>query len=145
MSYIAPEESVFGVGLFERLVADAKPMSLTAGPDAVDVLESIKSNVSNVLNSRLGGAQSAPDLGLIDFNDATLETIDLSVRIKLAIKHCLERYEPRLTGVIVSANADTFNPLSLRFQIVAQINSEVIHEKVQFSLLLDQNRQYQVF
>ncbi|OLQ84322.1 lysozyme [Vibrio ponticus] len=144
MSYIAPEEAVFGVGLFERLVADAKPMSLTAGPDALDVLESIKRNVSNVLNSRLGGAQSAPMLGLLDFNDATLETIDLSVRVKLAIKGCLEAYEPRLTNVVVSASPDDFNPLSLRFQIIAQINSELIHEKVQFSLLLDQNRQYQV-
>ncbi|MCG6507402.1 type VI secretion system baseplate subunit TssE, partial [Vibrio parahaemolyticus] len=32
MTYIAPEESAFGVGFFERLEANAKPMSLTQGP-----------------------------------------------------------------------------------------------------------------
>ncbi len=31
MTYIAPEESAFGVGFFERLEANAKPMSLTQG------------------------------------------------------------------------------------------------------------------
>ncbi len=145
MTHIAPEESAFGVGFFERLEANAKPMSLTQGPDASDVLDSIKRNVSNILNSRIGGSQSAPDLGLVDFNDATLETLDLSVRIKLAIQNCLERYEPRLTHVVVNSEQDTFNPLTLRFHIIATINSEALHEKVQFSLLLDQNRKYRVF
>lgn len=115
------------------------------GPDAWDVLESIKRNVSNILNTRIGGAQSAPHLGLVDFNDATLETLDLSVRIKLAIQQCLERYEPRLTRVLVRADQDSFNPLTLRFHITATINSEALHEKVQFSLLLDQSRKYRVF
>ena len=145
MTYIAPEESAFGVGFFERLEANAKPMSLTRGPDAWDVLESIKRNVSNILNTRIGGAQSAPHLGLVDFNDATLETLDLSVRIKLAIQQCLERYEPRLTRVLVRADQDSFNPLTLRFHITATVNSEALHEKVQFSLLLDQSRKYRVF
>ncbi|MBL4296869.1 type VI secretion system baseplate subunit TssE [Vibrio fluvialis] len=145
MTYIAPEESAFGVGFFERLEANAKPMSLTQGPDAWDVLESVKRNVSNILNTRIGGAQSAPHLGLVDFNDATLETMDLSLRIKLAIQHCLECYEPRLKQVLVRADSDHFNPLTLRFHIVASINCDALHKKVQFSLLLDQNRKYRVF
>ncbi|MCG6269349.1 type VI secretion system baseplate subunit TssE [Vibrio furnissii] len=145
MTYIAPEESAFGVGFFERLEANAKPMSLTQGPDAWDVLESVKRNVSNILNTRIGDAQSAPHLGLVDFNDATLETMDLSLRIKLAIQHCLERYEPRLKQVLVRADSDHFNPLTLRFHIVASINCDALHKKVQFSLLLDQNRKYRVF
>lgn len=145
MTYIAPEESAFGVGFFERLEANAKPMSLAQGPETWDVLESVKRNVSNILNTRIGGAQSAPHLGLVDFNDATLETMDLSLRIKLAIQHCLERYEPRLKQVLVRADSDHFNPLTLRFHIVASLNCDALHQKVQFSLLLDQNRKYRVF
>lgn len=145
MTYIAPEESAFGVGFFERLEANAKPMSLTHGPDAQDILESIKRNVSNILNTRIGGSQSAPYLGLVDFNDATLETLDLSVRIKLAIQRCLESYEPRLKDISVSNLHDNFDQLSLRFQIVACINCDALHKKVQFNLLLDQNRKYRVF
>lgn len=145
MTYIAPEESAFGVGFLERLEADTKPMSLTQGPDAMDVLQSIKRNVSNILNTRLGEAQSAPMLGLVDFNDATLEALDLSLRIKLAIQNCLVAYEPRLRNIEIRAESDAFSPLMLRFNIVAEINSEVLHDKVQLSLLLDQNRKYQVY
>jgi type VI secretion system protein len=145
MSYIAPEEVAFGVGFFERLEAGDKPASLTQGPNADDVLYSIKRNVSNLLNTRVGGAQSAPDLGLVDFNDATLETLDLSVRIRLAIEQCLNQYEPRLKNIVVTSERDNFNPLSLRFSIVAEVNTSAIHNTVKLSLLLDQNRQYRVY
>ncbi|ASU23659.1 lysozyme [Vibrio qinghaiensis] len=145
MTYIAPEESAFGVGFFERLEAGTKPMSLTQGPNAWDVLQSIKRNVSNILNTRMGEAQSAPTLGLVDFNDATLETLDLSLRIKLAIQSCLDAYEPRLRNIVIRSESDAFSPLMLRFHIVAEINSDALHEKVQFNLLLDQNRKYRVY
>jgi type VI secretion system protein len=144
MSYIALEDSVFGVGFLERLEAGAKPVSITQGPESRDVVNSIKKNIANVLNTRTGGAQSSPGLGLIDFNDATLESLDLSLRVKLAIKQCLETYEPRLTNILVSSDYDEHSPLTLRFNIVATVNSEALHEKVQLSLLLDQNRQYRV-
>ncbi|OOF20865.1 lysozyme [Salinivibrio proteolyticus] len=144
MSYIALEDSVFGVGFLERLEAGAKPVSITQGPETRDVVNSIKKNIANVLNTRTGGAQSSPGLGLIDFNDATLESLDLSLRVKLAIKQCLETYEPRLTNILVSSDYDEHSPLTLRFNIVATVNSEALHEKVQLSLLLDQNRQYRV-
>ncbi|WP_418114534.1 type VI secretion system baseplate subunit TssE [Vibrio scophthalmi] len=145
MTYIAPEESAFGVGFLERLETGTKPMSLTQGPDAMDVLQSIKRNVSNILNTRLGEAQSAPMLGLVDFNDATLETLDLSLRIKLAIQNCLVSYEPRLRNIEIHSESDPYSPLMLRFNIVAEINSEALHDRVQLSLLLDQNRKYQVY
>lgn len=145
MTYIAPEESAFGVGFFERLEAGTKPISLTQGPNAWDVLQSIKRNVSNILNTRMGEAQSAPTLGLVDFNDATLETLDLSLRIKLAIQSCLDVYEPRLRNIVIRSESDAFSPLMLRFYIVAEINSDALHEKVQFNLLLDQNRKYRVY
>ncbi|WBA16785.1 type VI secretion system baseplate subunit TssE [Salinivibrio proteolyticus] len=144
MSYIALEDSVFGVGFLERLEAGAKPVSITQGPETRDVVNSIKKNIANVLNTRTGGAQSSPGLGLIDFNDATLESLDLSLRVKLAIKQCLETYEPRLTNILVSSDYDEHSPLTLRFNIIATVNSEALHEKVQLSLLLDQNRQYRV-
>jgi type VI secretion system protein len=145
MSYIAPEEVAFGTGFFERLEDGGKQRSLTQGPDADEVLNSIKRNVSNVLNTRVGGTQSAPELGLIDFNDATLETMDLSVRIRLAIRDCLRVYEPRLKDVVVTADQDNVNPLTLRFCITAQINSEAIHDTVKLSLMLDHNRRYRVY
>jgi len=144
MTYFAPEESTFGVGFFERLEANTKNVSLTQGPQPSDVVRSIKHNVSMILNTRVGGAQSSPTLGLIDFNDATLDTLDLSLKVKLAIQDCLQNYEPRLKNIEVVAETDSFSPLSLQFRITAQINSEAIHDRVQINLLLDQNRKYRV-
>ncbi|EGA67701.1 type VI secretion system baseplate subunit TssE [Vibrio brasiliensis] len=144
MTYFAPEESTFGVGFFERLEANSENVSLTQGPDPSDVLRSIKLNVSRILNTRVGGAQSSRELGLIDFNDATLDTLDLSLKVNLAIQDCLNNFEPRLKNVEVVSQTDSYSPLSLQFKITAQINSEAIHDRVQFSLLLDQNRKYRV-
>ncbi|TFH91187.1 type VI secretion system baseplate subunit TssE [Vibrio ouci] len=144
MTYFAPEESTFGVGFLERLEANSDPVSFTQGPYPEDVLASIKRNVAKVLNTRVGGAQSAPTLGLIDFNDATLDTLDLSLKVKLSIQGCLRQFEPRLKHIEVTAILDRDRPLSLQFRITAQINSDAIHDKVQFDLLLDQNRKYRV-
>lgn len=145
MSYLADENNVFGVGFLERLDVNAEPISLYQGPDAIDVLNSIKSNVSNVLNARFGEAQSAPELGLIDFNDASLDAMDISLKVKLAIKHCLDMYEPRLANIQIQAVPDYDSPLNLCFQIHADVNSAAIHEKVKISLILGNDRKYRVY
>lgn len=145
MTYLADEDSVFGVGFLERLDVNTKPMSLSQGPDSIDVLNSIKSNVANILNTRLGEAQSAPNLGLIDFNDASLGTMDLSLRVKLAVQNCLSSYEPRLCNIHIQTVTDPSNPLSLCFYINADINSSVLHEKVKISLILGNDRKYRVY
>lgn len=144
MAYIEPEESVFGVSLFERLEINANALSLSQGPDALEVLRSIKRNVSNVLNTRLGESQSSPNLGLVDFNDASITSLDLSVQIKRSIKFCLEHFEPRLANVHVEVFNDEANPLNLCFSITAVINVAAIHEKVKIELLLDNNKKYRV-
>ncbi len=144
MAYIEPEESVFGVSLFERLEANSNLISLSQGPDAFDVLRSIKRNVSNILNTRLGESLSSPNLGLVDFNDASITSLDLSVQIKRSIKYCLEHFEPRLTRVDVAVFREEADPLNLRFSVTAMINLSAIHEKVTIELLLDNNKKYRV-
>lgn len=145
MSYLVDENSVFGIGFLDRLDLNAKPISLSQGADAIDVLNSIKSNVANILNTRLGEAQSAPSLGLIDFNDASLGVMDLSLKVKLAVKRCLSNYEPRLCNINIQTVTDPSNPLSLCFHINADINSAALHDKVEISLILGNDRKYRVY
>ena len=144
MGYIAPEESVYGVSLFERLKVDADPISLSKGPNSAEVLRSIKRNVSNILNTRTGESLSSPELGLVDFNDASMAILDLSIRVKLSIKRCLEEFEPRLKEVDVMVIQDEREPLNLRFSVTATIDTTAIHERVNINLLLDSNRKYRV-
>ncbi|CAH0537453.1 type VI secretion system baseplate subunit TssE [Vibrio marisflavi] len=144
MAYIELEESVYGVSLFESLEADSASRSIIKGPEPQRVVESIKRNISQLLNTRIGESLSAPDLGLIDFNDATLGCHDLALQIKLAIQQCLERYEPRLNNIDIQYTPDDESPLNLRFQITASVNAKAIHNSVKIDLLLDNSRKYRV-
>ena len=144
MSYVELEDRAYGVSLFERLEADAPHRTLTQAPDPQQILASIKRNVSQLLNSRLGEAMSAPELGLIDFNDATLGSHDLALQIKLAIRQCLEKYEPRLDQLDIRYMPDSDSPLNILFHITASIKASALHESVRIDLLLDNNRKYRV-
>lgn len=145
MAYIAPEESAFGISFLERLETDSKPLNITQAPELSEILNSVRLNISNILNTRIGDSQSSPQLGLIDFNDATLEVTDLSMTIRLAIKQCLDIYEPRLKNIQVHTSMDSFDAFSLRFRIIAELDNKAIHQKVKLDLMLDQNKKYRVF
>lgn len=93
MSGLDYEEAPYGVSFFERLDTEAAKRTVTQAPDVDDVLFSLKKNVSNLLNARIGESLSAPDLGLVDFNDASLSAHDLALQIRLTIRRCLEKYE----------------------------------------------------
>ncbi|MDF5022336.1 type VI secretion system baseplate subunit TssE [Vibrio parahaemolyticus] len=141
--YIAPEEQVFGVAFLDRLDAGMESTAFQGNVSLGQVVLSVKDNLMNVLNTREGSAQSAPLLGLVDFNDANLDCLDLAIRIKQSIQTCIKRFEPRLSAVSVSSMA-TDNPLDLSFTIEAQLNSEALHDSVRFQILLDKNQQYRV-
>ncbi|MCQ9090923.1 type VI secretion system baseplate subunit TssE [Vibrio alginolyticus] len=143
-SYIAPEDQVFGVSFLDRLDAGLEATTFQGHVSANQVVQSIKDNLVNILNTRVGSAQSAPSLGLIDFNDASLDTLDLALRIKQSIHVCIEQFEPRLSAVSIMSHTDEGNPLTLRFMIEAQLNSDALHESVRFQLMLDSNHQYRV-
>ncbi|MBV7298321.1 type VI secretion system baseplate subunit TssE [Enterovibrio paralichthyis] len=144
MSGLDYEEAPYGVSFFERLDAGAATRTVTQAPDVEDVLFSLKKNVSNLLNARIGESLSAPDLGLVDFNDASLSAHDLALQIRLTIRRCLEKYEPRIKQMEIQVLPDIRSPLNLRFQIVAAVNLGALHKNVQIDLLLDSNRKYRV-
>ncbi|MFM2484452.1 type VI secretion system baseplate subunit TssE [Celerinatantimonas yamalensis] len=144
MAYVALEESAYGVSFFERLDADSQKRSVTQGPNVCDVLKSIKCNVANILNTRMGESLSSPELGLVDFNDAMLGSTDLAMFVRLAIRRCIERYEPRLCNLDVHVLQDPDQPLDLRFQVFANIHRGALHESVQIELVLENSRKYKV-
>jgi type VI secretion system protein len=144
MTYSADDSAFFGVSLFERLDANAKPKSVTRGPDPEEVVESIRRNIARLLNARLGESLSSPELGLIDFNDATLGSHDLAVQIRHAIKRCIERFEPRVSSVDIRLLTDDTTLFNRKFHIVAQIDTGIFHRQVEIDLLLESNKQFRV-
>lgn len=132
-----------GGSLFERLERAAEPDGRGMG-DSPHIVESIKRHLVRLLNAHPGNSASVPALGLLDFNDATLGTHDLSIQIRSAIRKCIEGYEPRVSRVEVVALAQGPDPLQLRFQVTVYLRAGLEDNKTTIDLLLDDKRYYRV-
>lgn len=75
--------------LFERL-------TLGEAGERMDEDASIRSNLLRMFTARQGSVQTVPDYGLPDLNDLTLSRAELIQENCMAIKNCIEKYEPRL-------------------------------------------------
>lgn len=128
--------------LFERLEltcavdGDEKRMAL------VDEVESIKRHLVELLNSRPGNSECSPELGLLDLNDASASTVDMVVEIKRSIKSCIERFEPRISQVVVQSLSDPQVLSGLCFQVHATVNLAVGSTNATIDLLFN-NKRYQ--
>ncbi len=132
-----------GGSLFERLEQAAAPEGQSMG-EVTHVVNSIKRHLVRLLNAHPGNSACAPELGLLDFNDATLGTHDLSIQIRSAIRQCIEKYEPRVKRVDVVALPQGPDPLQLRFQVTVYLNLGAKDDKTTIDLLLDDKRYYRV-
>lgn len=130
---------LLGSRLFERLSAPERP-----APDGRDALaaevESIKRHLVELLNSRPGHSESAPALGLLDFNDATIGVLDLELNVQRAIRECIESFEPRVSQVRVESLPRGNDPLQLRFQVHATLDLEDGSTQATIDLLLNDKR-----
>ena len=129
--------------LFERLEQAAAPTGQSMG-EFTHVVESIKRHLVRLLNAHPGNSSSAPDLGLLDFNDATLGTHDLSIQIRGAIRQCIEKFEPRVKRVEVMAMPSGPDPLQLKFQVTVYLNLAGSDDRTTIDLVLDDKRYYRV-
>ncbi|WP_422102989.1 type VI secretion system baseplate subunit TssE [Vreelandella sp.] len=131
-----------GSRLFERLAAPQQQGHYAVESPLEDVVESIKRHLVDLLNSHPGNSASVPELGLLDFNDATIGVLDLELNIKQAIRHCIERYEPRVQRVDVESLPNSGDPLQLRFQVHATVALGKGSTHTTIDLLLN-NKRYQ--
>ncbi|XKG55215.1 type VI secretion system baseplate subunit TssE [Vreelandella aquamarina] len=131
-----------GSRLFERLAAPQQLGQYVEDSPLEEVVESIKRHLVDLLNSHPGNSASVPELGLLDFNDATIGVLDLELNIKQAIRHCIERYEPRVQRVDVESLPNAGDPLQLRFQVHATVALGNSSTHTTIDLLLN-NKRYQ--
>lgn len=106
------------------------------------LIVSVKRHLECLLNTRPGSCRSAPELGVIDLNDATWERADLKGRIQEAIRQCIHSYEPRVIHVDVRSPEYQADPLEMIFQITAHIRLEQIDQVTSFNVQLDSQRHY---
>ncbi|MBA2777987.1 type VI secretion system baseplate subunit TssE [Billgrantia kenyensis] len=131
---------VLGNRLFERLATPERSESGGAEASLAEIVESIKRHLVDLLNSHPGHSECAPELGLLDFNDATIGVLDLERNIQRAIRQCIERFEPRVRQVEVESLPRGSDPLQLRFQVHATVDLGRDQGQATIDLLLNDKR-----
>lgn len=128
--------------LFERLDPDLPPRrSRTQQALATERVQAIKNHLEQLLNTRRGGSQSCPELGLPDMNDAASSQLELRTQICQEIREAVARYEPRVRVTEVHPLASSEQPLGLRFRLHCQVPLKHTSEQMEIDLLLHQRQQ----
>lgn len=129
--------------LVERLLAAdadhpaAPPRISGEFADKSEVLDSVLSNMRNVLNSRAGCCQIRLDYGMPDFNGLVGRFPDAIGIIANAVRMQVEAFEPRLSGITVRHVPDRSNPLRLAFRIHAALVVGEDVERLSFDTVLN--------
>ncbi|EBU3150140.1 type VI secretion system baseplate subunit TssE [Salmonella enterica] len=132
-----------GGSLFDRIGEAATPRFYRQ--PGLSLLHSISDSLHNILNTRSGSCAGSPELGIADLNDDALASGNFREEIARGIHDCIRRYEPRITGVTVTAvSPDSYAPLTLRFHIVAQVSFHDARDVLEFDILLDNRQRYRV-
>ncbi|MCA8866757.1 MULTISPECIES: type VI secretion system baseplate subunit TssE [unclassified Halomonas] len=134
--------SLLGSRLFERLAMPEQPLAHGEDERLAETVESIKRHLVELLNSHPGNSACEPELGLLDFNDATIGVLDLELNIQRAIRQCIERFEPRVQHVEVESLPNNGDPLQLHFQVHATVALGRDNAHATIDLLLN-NKRYQ--
>lgn len=120
--------------LFERLQSD-KPT--VKGKTALVL--SIKNNLQRIFNARPGECHGSKELGIIDINDALLGSEEIQSSICNSIRHCIERYEPRINHVEVKVRQDSITFFHY-FSIIAYIDQISELDKIEIDIHINNNK-----
>lgn len=102
--------------------------------DGAEAIRSVIDHLRNMLNTRQGDADIAPDYGMPDFT-AFVQLPDVRGVVQTAILDSIRKYELRLRNVRVQY-IDT-DGLEIRFAIVAALPSEAGLLPVRFETMLE--------
>lgn len=125
--------------LFDRIHTESNRDDYRLGQGRLD---SIKFNLSRILNSRPGSCQSAKSIGVVDLNDATMSSSEIKAEICRAIKSCIEQYEPRIVDVTVIARAYESDLLTMQFDIQVIVKDDIGTDNVEFRMYFDNRQRY---
>lgn len=110
--------------LLERLVSPPAASFRRAGVDLQRLSDSIILHLRRMMNCRHGFTPALPDYGLPDLNECFFAFPDSLTYLKQSIQTSIEKYEPRLSRVRLKFVEDPDNPLEIRFEIQARLETE---------------------
>lgn len=126
------------------LIASGEGLGSSPRSEVDELVDSVKRQLDQILNTRPGNCRSAPELGVIDLNDATQGSADIKGRIREAIRQCIRRYEPRIVHVEVRSPDYQASPLEMTFQVTAHVRLEQLEQVTSFNVHMDSHRHYRM-
>lgn len=110
------------ITLLERLSRAAREGGTrTVKEDRGAVMRSVLLNLQRILNSREGAAAAQPELGIPSPHELMRgypATTEVALR---AVKLCIQRFEPRLTNVVVTIDKSEEQRMAIGFTVSAQL------------------------
>jgi type VI secretion system protein len=110
------------ITLLERLSRAAREGGArTVKEDRGAVMRSVLLNLQRILNSREGAAAAQPELGIPSPHELMRgypATTEVALR---AVKLCIQRFEPRLTNVVVTIDKSEEQRMAIGFTVAAQL------------------------
>lgn len=131
--------------LFERLVADEEGEETPSASHPVDArVRSIKRNLHNILNARLGGAAACPQLGLGEFGAGVFSHESGVADITGAIHGCICAYEPRIVHAEVEHSAVPGDPTTQHFTVIAWMGVDSSDERLRVDMAVQDGRLFKI-
>ena len=115
----------------------------SAKEDVEALMESVRRNLTRLLNSRHGMSEALPDYGLPALNDLTIGSGDYVHRVEESIRVAVEKYEPRLRRVRVSRVMDEERQ-TLSFRVDAVLISESGEHRVWYETVVTGAGEFEV-
>jgi type VI secretion system protein len=110
--------------LLERIRTWEKEPTRRSREDPRRITDSVLRHLRRLLNTKEGNVPIAEDYGVPDFTDLLYSYPESVKEIERTIRLAIQKYEPRLRGAKVSFVPQEEDLLSLRFQIVARLDTE---------------------
>lgn len=126
----------FGRSLLERIDHAEEESIRQLTPDTDKLVESVLQHLQDMFNTRQGSALTSPEYGSPDFNDMVSRFPDAIMEIRKVLLNNVKDYEPRLKHIRVRHIPDSDNPLSLQFEIQAQLNLSNSRSAVAFTTIM---------
>jgi len=127
--------------LLSRIAARADPGRGRYEPTATEnleaLMESVREHLGRLLNARHGMSETLPDYGLPAMSDLMIGSPEYVHSVQAAIQKTIEQYEPRLSGVRVTAVVDEeAGGHTLTFRVDARLVSQTGQHRVWYETMV---------
>lgn len=109
-----------------------------------ELRQDVLNHLKGMCSTRLGTVLTRPDYGIPDVSELVHAFPGAIAMMQRALKHTIDTYEPRLSGVRVNYVPTAGADFIMRFEIVAQLATDTGKSAVKFETMVEMSRKLSV-